>query len=202
VAVKKLASLALAATLLAGCSGFNRNNEAAQISAINDKAAACRREVRDRPEIRPEVAALGSHNWQGEVPASELADDRLPTPRQTRAALALWDAGAPCRQAFVAAWKPDIGQIWSSFYAARASLVARFSKGNMTWGEYAQTVQALGIALDARLNEEVNRLNAEAQNRALTNAAIIGAMAPMLQPHSTQIVPFSCFGGPNYVSCH
>jgi hypothetical protein len=185
-----LLSAALTSTvaLLAGC--------ATPQSGINNAYAqrgVCSKEV----AARPEFAALASHTHSG-FPASELSDERRPTPEEARLMVARWDAGAPCRQAFLAAMagppanRADAAQIMSTLFAQGSLLYAQFAKGNMTWGQFAQASQALNIAWGSQLGEADAENRRESANRALAAAAILGATMPR-PPQTIYVKPCTIY---------
>jgi hypothetical protein len=175
MSAKTLTSLTLAAMVLAGC--------ATPQSGVNNAYArlgVCQRDVVNRPEY----AAVRAHIYSGEIPVSALTDDQRPTPQEARLLAAHWDAAASCRQAFLAelasapANRPDGAQIWSAAGAQNASLIARLATGDMTWGQYAQAVQALRTATKAQLataDAEVSQNAAEQRQRLLTLGTIWSA---------------------------
>jgi predicted aspartyl protease len=146
--IRKILVAVSAAALLAGCATRQQG-----INAAYKQVDVCTKEVVSRPEY----AAVRAHFHPGEIPVSALTDDRRPTPEEARLVVARWDAGAPCRQAFLAglasspANRPDGAQVFSAAYVETASLVARFSKGGMTWGQYAHDNQAIRTAVKAQL---------------------------------------------------
>ena len=162
--------------LLAGC--------ATQQTGI-DNAYAQRNVCFKTVVAQPEFAALASHIHIGpEIPASELADERLPTPEEARLAVASWDAAAPCRQAFLAAIagppsnRPDAAQIMSALFVQGSTVYARFAKGDITWGQFAQAKQAINVAWKAQLGAIDAEARREAANSALAAAVIIAATMP------------------------
>jgi hypothetical protein len=182
-----VAAIAVAA-LLAGCT--------TQQTGIHN--AYAQRDVCSKAVIaQPEFAALASHTHIGpEIPASELADERLPTPDEARLVVARWDAAAPCRQAFLAAMagppsnRPDAAQIMSALFAQGGMTYARFAKADMSWGQFAQARQALDIAWKAQLGAADAEARREAADRALAAAAIIGATMPRPpQPQTIYVAP-------------
>lgn len=159
MAAKTLASLALAVMLLAGCANQGANqganegaNQQAAINAALAKNQACVDEVNNRPDY----AALRAHSYSGPIPASALADNRRPTPEEARLVVARWDAMAPCREALQTALssanRADQAQVLSGAFAQTTSVVARFGKGDMTWGQYAQAGQAIQTAMQAQMS--------------------------------------------------
>jgi hypothetical protein len=168
--VQHFAAAAVAVTLLAGCA----NSRAAGQAAINDVYAqddVCEKKVANRPAY----TALRAHFLAGEIPAGKLADNRHPTPEEARLRVALWAAEEPCREAFIDALastsikRPDAAQIWSAAHAENALLVERFANRDMTWGQYAQSIQTIRTAARIRLgaaDAEARRKAAEASREA------------------------------------
>jgi hypothetical protein len=198
------AALAVTATLLSGCAGIDRGGNAQEaINAAFARAKVCTAEVVNRPEY----AAVRAHYWPGdEIPASELADNRRPTPEEARLRVARWDAAAPCRQALLAelasapANRPDGAQIARAVFAANASVIARSARGDMTWGQSAQAIQAILTSGHAQLVAADAENRREAINRA-TAAAIISATTP--PPHQSLYCSGlqNPDGGPIYMNC-
>jgi hypothetical protein len=197
--MKHLKVLAVIPTLalLAGCAGMNGGGNVGQkaIDAAFAQGGVCNMEVVNRPEY----AGVRAHFHAGEIPASELTDDRRPTPEEARLVVARWDARAPCRQILLTglasppANRPDAAQIWSAFFAEGASLNARFAKGDMTWGQFAQTNQASLTSTRAQLAGADAEFRQQAANRALAAAAILGATMPR-PPQTIYVAPCTVYG--------
>jgi len=201
--MKHFAAAAVAATLLAGCANPGANRQAAIKDAFT-RLSACTDEVANRPEY----AAVRAH-FLREITAGALADNRLPTPEEARLVLRRFDAEVPCRKAFITAFasplinRRDAAQIYSASFDRGALFDARFARGDLTWGQYAQSAQALVTAVRAQLKEAVAEGRQEdaedrreAADRALDAEAVISVMQPHPAPQM-QIAPFSCSGSPS-----
>jgi len=201
--MKRFAAAAIAATLLAGCANPGAKQQAA-IKNASARLSACTNEVANRPEY----AVVRAH-FLREITASALADDRYPTPEEARLVLRRFDAEAPCREAFITAFasppinRRDAAHIYSASFDRGALFDARFARGDLTWGQYAQSTQALVTAVRAQLKEVVaegRREDAdgrrEAADRALDAEAIISILKARPAPQM-QIAPLSCFGSPS-----
>jgi len=201
--MKRFAAAAIAATLIAGCANPGANRQAA-IKNASARLSACTNEVANRPAY----AAVRAH-FLSEITASALADDRHPTPEEARLVLRRFDAEAPCREAFITAFTSppinrwDAAQIYSASFDRGALFDARFARGDLTWGQYAQSTQALVAAVRAQLKEVVAEGRGEdadgrreAADRALDAEAIISVLQSHPAPQM-QIAPFSCSGSPS-----
>jgi outer membrane murein-binding lipoprotein Lpp len=166
---KTLAIAALAATLLAGCS-----QQARVDNAYAQRTACINASNNSNPEF---VAWKASHANIGTSAA--LADERLPTPAEVGMVVATYDASAGCRQNFLfgiarTSNRPDAASVMAALYAQRDDLVARFSKGNMTWGQFNRAIADLNTAWIT----QTAAVDAEHRRDAIAAAAVLGAAQP------------------------
>jgi len=168
--MQHFAAAALAVTLLAGCANSRATGQAA-INAVYAHDDVCEKKVANQHAYD----ALRAHFLPGEIPAGKLTDNRRPTQEEAQLRVALWAAEEPCREAFIAALastsikRPDAAQIWSAAHAENALLVERFANRDMTWGQYAQSIQTIRTAARIRLgaaDAESRRKAAETRREA------------------------------------
>jgi hypothetical protein len=190
-----LAAISMLA-VLSGCTNPQQQAYEAS-SAASVQFNACSDAIINKPEY----AALLPHTFMGAPPASELANETLPTPEEARLIMRRWDERAPCRNQAMAADakppinRPDFAQISAAANAAQAENVASFGRGQMTWAAYAraswkvtQDVQRQAAAANELLQRqqaqqaEINREN------AIAAAAIFGATMPR-PPQTVYVVP-------------
>jgi hypothetical protein len=187
--------------LLAGC-GMNQQQQAQQQAqqanawreAVKAHFQTCNLAVNNETKY----ARLQPHNYPGAPPASELANETLPTPEEAHLMVARWDEDSACRAEYTTAMSqdaPGVAQIWNAYFAAVTETVAHFSQRHMTWAALAKEFVKLGQDGNRQLAayDEIMRQRAaqEAEARrqnGLAAAAILGATMPR-PPQTIYVAP-------------